>query len=199
AGVALALLYNLILPLHANFTYPFEYNYYQKASNENNILKKTNLLQEWLYYAPSNLYAFKSLVKNEEELRAHEKGNASMKRFLKDFFPAVFKANQKSDLFIKVIPLHWLPHCPVGCDPAKLTKRAQHFKSQGNWLLAFKLNFLILNELNWDDQKWANEYLESLHSLASENIYSANIDFIINNHIPTQELLNKVRRNVQSA
>ncbi len=153
-GGFLAFLHNKMLPLPQNFTYPFELNFLEQSRKSLSQMDRLRVFSQWLYYSPVNIFAFKHFVSEINRSNNNPKTELIVNHFKRNIFPEVYECNKKKVRFINLLPVNWLHLLAIGDDPVFLKKTAAQYEIQRDFVNAFKLYFLLLNEIGWRNEEY---------------------------------------------
>lgn len=198
-GLLLAMVYNLVLPLPAYFTYPFEFEFYDRCKKGYSQYDRIIVLTKWLYYAPGNLYAFKGLVQESARSDLNPAVQKELSHFKKNFFEDVHFVNRKKLKFLQLLPVDWLADIAVGDDPGRLKKWAEQLEDERDFACAFKACFLVLNEVGWSNTEWSNQLIKNYKKASINEEFMKSAAKLIERHAPFSSLIRKRTQHVQSA
>ena len=201
AGVLMAHFFNKILPLPKGFTFPYELKYLEKTKNSLSQFDQVKVYTEWLFYAPLNMRAFRGLVDETKRSHKNTKVVNTIKRFKKIHFKELYRVNKNNKEFLTLLPISWLTAVYEGDDPVKLKKWAQEFDQSRDFVSAFKMNFLVMNDAGWKNSEAGLELFKSFKKATVVKGFEQSAQKLRENHSHFDRLLKEYNHhgNIESA
>ncbi len=191
SGALLGWLYKTFRSLPNYFVFPYELKFEQRLQKNLSQYDRIKVLAEWLYYSPTNMYAFRELAREVKRSSTNPKVNKVLNQFRVHAFPELYLMNKRNLEFLKLLPVRWLSWASVGHSPSFLRSQAQQFADERKFEMAFKLYFLTLNEVGWRDNSDAIELFKNFKKATIDEHFNEETQVLKERHSPFGRFLAK--------
>ncbi len=190
-GGVLAFIHNKIRPLPNYYTYPYELEFLKKSKNNLSQYDRIKVLAEWLYFSPTNMYAFSELAKEVRRSSTNPKVNKVLNKFRMHAFPDVYRLNKRNRDFLKLLPVRWLSWASVGHHSGFLRRLGKQFAEERNFDCAFKMYFLTMNEVGWGESDDSIELFKNFKKASVNSHFMEEITVLKDRHSPFGRFIEK--------
>ncbi len=160
-GGLISFMYMKLRPLPDYFTYPYEFEFLKRTKENLSQYDRIKVYAEWLYYAPTNMQAFRAFAKEVKRSSTNPKVNKVLNKFRLFAFSEVYELNKRNVDFLKLLPVRWLSWASVGHSPSFLRGLGEKYVEERNFEMAFKMYFLTMNEVGWRNNDDAIELFKN--------------------------------------
>lgn len=181
-GILVGIVYTSLRPLPKYYTYSYELKLANKVEANLSQYERLKAYVEWLYLSPVNLEAFKRLSQEITRSDSNPKVKKLMQRFRKHVFPTIYSLYKNDETFLKSLPVDWLGWLPVDQNLKTLQSLFRKFETNRDFKSAFKVCFLILNQVGWNDETWSVDLYKNWKKSSIDKSFNKEVAKLMDRH-----------------